>query len=95
MFVAEVLQRLVRVFDHDDGRIDHRADGDRDAAERHNVRGEAELQHRDERKDDRNRQRGDRHQRRAHVPEEHDADQRDHDAFLDELLLQRINSVMD
>ena len=45
--------------------------------------------------DDRNRQRDDRHQRRAHVPEEHDADQRDHDAFLDELFAERIDGAMD
>ena len=38
VFLAEMLQRLVRVLDHDDGRIHHRADGDGDAAERHDVR---------------------------------------------------------
>ncbi len=42
VLVAEMLQGLVRVLDHDDGRIHHRADGDGDAAERHDVRGEAE-----------------------------------------------------
>ena len=31
------LQVLVRVLDHDDGGVDHRADGDGDAAERHDV----------------------------------------------------------
>ena len=32
MFFAKVLKRLMRVLDHDDRRIDHRADGDGDAA---------------------------------------------------------------
>ena len=52
-------------------------------------------QHWDEEKNDRDRQRNDPHQRRAHVPEEHDADQRDHDAFLDELFAERIDGAMD
>ena len=95
MLVAEMLQRLVRVLHHDDRRIDHRADGDGDAAERHDVRGESEPVHREEREDDRDRQRDDRDERRAHVPEEHDADQRDDDAFLDQLFAQRVDGVMD
>ena len=40
-FAAIALDVLVRVLDHDDDRIDHRADGDRDAAERHDVRADA------------------------------------------------------
>ena len=31
------LEPLMRVLDHDDGGIDHRADGDGDAAEAHDV----------------------------------------------------------
>ena len=90
VLVAEMLQRLVRVLDHDDRRIDHRADGDGDAAERHDVRGKPEPEHRQEREDDRDRQRDDRDQRRADVPEENDADQRDDDALLDQLFAQRV-----
>ena len=33
---------LVRILDHHDGRIDHRADRDGDAAEAHDVRVDAE-----------------------------------------------------
>ena len=35
-----VVELLVDVLDHDDRGIDHRADRDRDAAERHDVRGQ-------------------------------------------------------
>ena len=51
------------VLDHDDRRIDHGADRDGDAAERHDVRGEVQLEHRDEREKDRDRQGDDRDQR--------------------------------
>jgi hypothetical protein len=36
---------LVRVFDHDDRGIHHRAERDRDAAEAHDVRTDAERAH--------------------------------------------------
>jgi hypothetical protein len=35
--VIWLCQMLVRVFDHDDGRIDHGADSDGDAAEAHDI----------------------------------------------------------
>ena len=81
---AKVLQMLVGVFHHDDGRVHHRADGDGDAAQRHDVRGQAEPMHRHEGKDDRNRQGDDGHQSGTDVPEENQADQRHDDAFLDQ-----------
>ena len=37
LFLAEMFKRFVRVLDHDDGRIHHRANGDGDAAQRHDV----------------------------------------------------------
>ena len=40
------LKMLVRVLDHDDRRVDHRADRDGDAAKAHDVRAEAERLHR-------------------------------------------------
>ena len=41
-FLALVaLEVLVGVLDHDDDGVDHRADGDGDAAERHDVRADA------------------------------------------------------
>src|SRR5207245_1871417 len=79
--VAEVFEELVRVLDHNDGRVHHRADGDGNAAERHDVRGDAELVHRQEGKNDGDGQRENGDQCRTDVPEEHQAHER-HDNAL-------------
>ena len=83
------LQVLVRVLDHDDGRVDHGADGDGDAAEAHDVGADAEHLHGDERHEDAHGEHQDGDQRAAHVQEEDDADQRDDHAFLKEGRLER------
>src|SRR5260370_23242102 len=80
--VAEVFERLVRVFDHDDGRIHHRSDGDGDAAQGHNVRCDLKLEHWQEGEKDRDGERNDRYERRADVAEEDDADQCHNDTLL-------------
>ena len=74
---------LVGVLDHDDGCIDHGADGDGDAAETHDVGTDPQHVHRGERHQDADRQGDDRHQRRAHMQQEHEADERHDDALLD------------
>ena len=43
--LAEMFQEFVGVLDHDDGRIHHRADGDGDAAQRHDVRSQMPVQY--------------------------------------------------
>ena len=86
---------LVGVLDHDDGRIDHGADRDRDAAEAHDVGAEAEQLHGAECHQDADRQHQDRHQRAADVQQEHDADQRDDDAFLEQRVLERVDGGVD
>ncbi len=95
MVLAEMFEKLMRILDHDDGRVHHRADGNRDASQGHDVRGDAELIHRQEGKDDGDGQREDGDQSRADVPKEHETDERDHDAFLDELLAQRGDGSFD
>ena len=87
------LEMLVRVLDHDDGRIDHGADGDGDAAEAHDVGAEAQQLHGGEGDQDADRQHEDRHQRAAHMQQEDDADQRDDDAFLDQRVLERVDGA--
>jgi hypothetical protein len=67
---------LVRVLDHHDRRIDHRADGDGDAAQAHQVGVHAQRAHGDEGDQDADRQHQDGDQRAAHVQQEDDADQR-------------------
>ena len=96
VLLAEMLERLVRVLDHDDGRIDHRADRDRDAAERHDVAKSGPVHNigMNERMIAIG-QRDDRDERGADVPEENDADQRDDDAFLDQLFAQRRDGALD
>src|SRR5213078_1730666 len=62
---------------------------------RHDVRSQIHPPHRDEREDDGDRQRDDRHQRGAHVPEKNNANERDHDAFFNQLFAQRRDSATD
>ena len=83
------LEMLVHVLDHHDRRVDHRADRDRDAAERHDVRADADHPHRDERDEDPEGQREDRHQGGAGVQQEDDAHQR-HDELSSSSLPRRL-----
>ena len=66
----QALEMLVRVLDHDDRRVDHRADRDGDAAQAHDVGVDAEQAHRDERDQHADRQHDDRDQRASHVHQE-------------------------
>ena len=86
---------LVRVLDHDDGGVDHGADGDGNAAEAHDVGAEAEHLHRQERHQNADGQHDDRHQGAADVQEEHDADQRHHQAFLEQRAAQGLDGAID
>ena len=86
---------LVGVLDHDDRRVHHGADRDRDAAEAHDVGAEAQQLHGAERHQHADRQHQDRHQRAANVQQEHDADQRDDDAFLEQRVLERVDGRVD
>jgi hypothetical protein len=79
------LELLVRVLDHHHRRVDHRADGDRDAAQRHDVGVDALVAHHQEGGQDAQRQRDDGHQRRAQMPEEEHADRGDDEELLDQL----------
>ncbi len=104
LFALELLSRvrvvprldvLVRVLDHHHRRVHHRADGDRDAAERHDVGVHALVVHHDERHEDSERQRNDGDESRSQMEQEHAADERHHDEFLDELLLQVRDGALD
>ncbi len=88
-------QVLVRVLDHHDRRIDHGADRDRDAAETHDVGAEPQQLHGAERHQHADRQHQDRHQRAADMQQEHDADQRHDDTFLDQRMLERVDGGLD
>ena len=85
----------MHVVDNDDGRVDHRADGYRDAAQRHDVGRQPLLRHRDEGQQDRDRQGHDHHQCRAQVHQEHDDHQRHDQHFLGQRGRQRIDGLLD
>ena len=89
------LQMLVRVLDHDDGGVDHGADGDGNAAQAHDVGAEAEQLHGHERHQDADGQHDDRHQGAADVQQKHDAHQRDDEAFLEQRAAQRLDGAVD
>ena len=100
---SRALQMLMRVLDHDDGAVDHGADGDGDAAEAHDVGAEAQPAHGGERHQDADRQHEDGDKRAADVQQEDDADERDDGALLDERVssrsrwraLMRLRAVVD
>ena len=89
------LDFLVRVFDHHHRRIDHGADGNGNATERHDVGVDTLHTHDDEGDQHAQRQRDDRHQRRAQMPQEHSTHQRHHDEFLDQLASQILDRPVD
>ena len=57
----------VSVFDHDDGRVHENANRQRQPAQRHDVRADMQVIHRDERCEHRDGQSQDRNQRRTEV----------------------------
>ena len=59
--LAKMFELLVRIFDHDDRRIHHGADGDGDAAQGHDIGGQMESKHGQEGNDNGNGQGDDRH----------------------------------
>src|SRR5947207_9429401 len=90
-----MLQEDVNVLDHDDRGINHSANGKSDAAERHDVRGELEVKHRNERKDDGNQKSDDGNERRTDMPKKNQADKCHNDALFDYLLAQRCDGTFD
>ncbi|SAD68379.1 Uncharacterised protein [Enterobacter cloacae] len=95
MLTIPLFQPLMRVFNHHDGGIDHRANGDGDTAQGHNI-GVQPLEVHDDKGDAQaKRQRDNRHQRGADVPEEQRADDGHHDKLFEQLAAQVINGPVD
>ena len=82
MILRQTLDVLMGVFDHHDGRIDHRPDGDGDTAQAHQVRVHPQQSHGNEGNQHPDRQHQDGYQSTAHVHQEDDADQRDNETFF-------------
>ena len=85
---------LVQVFDHHDGRIDHRPDRNRDAAERHDIGVDALGVHHHKSGQYTQGQAEHDHQRGADVKQENHAHQRNDDKFLDQFLAQGFNGAV-
>ena len=85
----------MRILDHDDGGVDHRPDGDGDAAQAHDVGVDAERPHADEGGEDGDRQHQDGDECRTQMQQEDDADQRDDQAFLGQRPLEGIDGAVD
>ena len=81
------------VLDHDDGAVNHRANRDGDAAEAHDVRADTEHLHGRESHQDTDRQHDDGDHGTACVQQEHDADERNDDAFFRQRPLQRFDRI--
>ena len=85
----------MRVLDHDDGRVDHRADGDGNAAEAHDVGADAEELHGNERHQYPNGEHQDGDQRAPDVQQEDDAHQRHDQAFFEQRRIERGDGTVD
>jgi hypothetical protein len=95
VLLLPALDLLVGILDHDDGCIDHRADGDGDAAQGHDVGVHPLEPHHNKRRQHAERQREDRDQRRSDMPEEQAADQCHDDELLDQLVGEVLDRAID
>ncbi len=91
----EARKMLVRILDHDDGRIGHLGDCERDSGQAHDVGIDAEQAHGDEGDQHAHREHDDRHKGAAHVHEEDRAYQRDDNDLLYKYLVQRGDGCAD
>src|SRR5882672_2138911 len=89
-FGLPMLQLFVRLFDHHDGCVHHRADCNGDPAQRHDVRGQPRAVHRDEGEEHGNRDCDNRDDRARNVPQEDQDDDADDDQFFYQRRFQRI-----
>src|SRR4029077_5436372 len=84
----------ITVFDHNNSRVYEDADGQRQSAERHDVRADVEVVHRDEGRNDSDRQSENRNQRRTKMKQEENDDDADDDGFFEQVPLQGFNGGM-
>ena len=86
---------LVGVLDHDDGGVHHRADGDGDAPQAHDVGIDSQGVHHHKGDQYAHRQHQDRHQGAAHMEQEQNADQSHHQALFDQGAGQVMDGAID
>ena len=91
MLLGQAFQVLVRVLDHDDGRVHHGPDGDGDATQAHQVGVHAQQAHGDEGDQHTHGQHQDSHEGRANVHQKDHADQGNDQALFQQGTLERID----
>ena len=93
-FALLLLQVLVGIFDHDDDGIHHRADGNGNAAQRHDIGTDALAEHDQKGNQHRDRQDDDGHEGAAQMHKKGEADQRHDEAFFEELFFQCLDGAI-
>ena len=83
------------IFDHDNRGVDHRTYRDRDAAQTHDVRRNAQIIHADEGDDNRHRERENNHEGARQMEEKYKTNNAHRDRELDDLFLKRIDRPVD
>ena len=89
-----LFQPLMGVFNHHDGGVDHRPDGNGNAPQRHDIGVQPLEMHHDERDTQPQRQGNNRHQRRTQMPQEQCTHQRNNDKLFQQLVAQVINGAV-
>ena len=95
LFAPVALEMLVGVLDHDDGGVDHGADGDGDPAQAHDVGVDPLTVHDDKGHEDGDGQGDNGHQGAGQVEEKQGGDHRHHDALLDEFFPEGVHGAFD
>ena len=93
--VLPLFQPLMGVFDHHDGGVNHRPYGNGDTAQRHDIGVQPLKMHDDKGDTEPKRQRDNRHQSGADVPQEQRADQRHDDKLLQQLIAEVVDRPVD
>ena len=92
--IVALLHEAEGVLGDDDRRVHEHADGDRDARQRHDVRGDIEVPHEEERGQDGDGKRDGHDEDRAEVEQKDDVDDRHDDGLFNERPLQRMHGAL-
>src|ERR1700722_17722267 len=92
--VLRLRQVPISVLDHHDRSVDEHAYRQGQSAERHDVGAELQIIHRNERRDDRDRQRENGDQRRTQVKEKDDDHEADDDSLFEQIAFQCIDRFL-
>ena len=92
---STLLDKAEGVLGDDDRRVHEHADGDRDAGQGHDVGGEPEIAHEEERRQDGQRQRDRHDEDRTDVEQEEHVHERDDDRLFDQGALERLDGALD